>query len=41
MVHCVYIYICRGVLDPGRILHGAKCTLHPRLVFSYIGSVTA
>jgi len=30
-----------GFFAPGRILPGAKITLHPSLVFFYIGSVTA
>ena len=36
----LYIHF-RGILPPDRILPGAKFTLRPRLVFSYIGSVTA
>ena len=34
-----YIHF-RGLLLPNRILPGAKLTLRPSLVFSYIGSVT-
>jgi len=35
------IYIFRGFLPPDGILPGAKFTLRPRLLFSYIGIVTA
>jgi len=35
-----YIYIL-GAVAPNRILPGAKFTLRPCLVFSYIGSFTA
>jgi len=36
-----YIYIFGGSCPPDGILPGAKLTLRPSLVFSYIGSVTA
>jgi len=39
LVRWYIIYTFLGLLFPDGILPGAKCTLHPSLVFSYIGSV--
>ena len=39
--YTVYIFFVRRLLPSDGILPGAKFTLHPRLTFSYIGSVTA
>jgi len=41
LLGCYTIYTFLGLLPLNRILPGAKFTLHPRLAFSYIGSVTA
>ena len=41
LLGCYTIYTFSGALAADRILPGAKFTLCPSLVFSYIGSVTA
>jgi len=41
LLHWYTIYTLLASLAPNGILPGAKFTLRPSLVFSYIGSVTA
>jgi len=41
LLGCYTVYTFSGALAADRILPGAKFTLCPSLVFSYIGSVTA